>query len=47
MHFLHSLIVVASLGAAAPSFSADVRITGTFSNLRYNSESGDLQVLKS
>jgi len=46
MHFLHSLIVVASLGAAAPSFSADVRITGTFSNLRYNSESGDLSGLE-
>src|SRR5438876_9654201 len=36
------LIAIASLCAAAPSSGADVRITGTFSNLRYNSEGGDL-----
>jgi hypothetical protein len=42
MRLLHSVIVVASLAAAVPSFGADVRVTGTFSNLRYNSEGGDL-----
>ena len=39
---LCTLIAIASLCAAAPSSGADVRITGTFSNLRYNSEGGDL-----
>jgi hypothetical protein len=42
VRFLQSLVVIASLGAADPSFSADVRVTGTFSSLRYNSEGGDL-----
>ena len=46
VRLLQSLVVIASLGAAVPSFSADVRVTGTFSNLRYNSEGGDLSGLE-
>ena len=42
MRLLHSLVVIASLGATVPTLAADVRVTGTFSNLRYNSEGGDL-----
>jgi hypothetical protein len=39
---LCALIAVTSLCAAAPPSDARVRITGTFSNLTYNSEGGDL-----
>ena len=42
VRLLQGLVLIASLGAAAPSFGTDVRVTGTFSNLRYNSEGGDL-----
>jgi hypothetical protein len=39
---LCTLIAAAGVCAAAPPFGRDIGITGTFSNLHYNSEGGDL-----
>jgi|SRR5215469_8025043 len=39
---LCTLIAVASICTAAPPPAPQIRITGTFSNLTYNSEGGDL-----
>ena len=42
MRFPYSFVIAAMLALSAPAYCTEARITGTFTNLIYNTESGDL-----
>lgn len=42
MRFPYSLVIAMMLALSGSAYCAEVRITGTFTNLSYNIESGDL-----
>lgn len=42
MRFPYGFLIAVMLGLSAPAYCAEVRITGTFTNLSYNTEGGDL-----
>ncbi len=42
MRFPYGFVIAVMLGLSASTYCVEVRITGTFTNLSYNTEGGDL-----